>query len=113
MAGGGVGEGVRLDGGGCSPEVEDDVCEIGGSTSVTDWLAEGVRVVGVVEWFTDSVSTFEPGLSVADWLRATETGSRSEVWEGDAVADMYGLSGRERVDVDLESMSALGRLSFT
>ena len=52
MAGGGVGEGVRLDGG-CSPEVEDEVCEIGGPPSVTDGLAEGVRVVGVVELLTD------------------------------------------------------------
>ena len=53
LAGGGVGEGVRLGGGGCSPEVEDEACEIGGPTSVTDGLAERVRVVGVVELLTD------------------------------------------------------------
>ena len=111
FAGGGVGDGVRLGGGGS--DVEDGVRRSAGRTSFIDEVSEGVRVVGVVEGITDAVCPFGASFSVADWLRPTGTGSDRDVSEGDVVPDTYGLSGRERVDVDRESMSVLGRLSFT
>ena len=112
---GGVGEGVRLGGGG-STDVEDGVRGGGGRDSVTGGLADGVQILGVrdsVDCPGETFWTIGIGTTILDWIWGSGFGSDNEVCEGDVESDRYGASGKERVDVDLESMSALGRLSFT
>ena len=112
---GGVGEGVRL-GGGPRTDVEDGVRGGGGRGSVAGGLAEGVQILGVkdsVDCLGETFWTIGTGTTIFDWIWGSGFDSDSEVCEGDVDSDRYGVSGKERVDVDLESMSALGRLSFT
>jgi hypothetical protein len=65
LAGGGVGDGVRLGGGG-GRVVEDGARGSEGRTSSTDGFAERVGVVGGVEWLTDAVWALGANISVAD-----------------------------------------------
>jgi len=111
---GGVGEGVRL-GGGRSSDVEDGVRGGRGRGSVTEGLVERVRFWGVedsVDWLGEALWTIGTGTTIFDWIWGSGIDSDSEVSEGDVDSDRYGCSGKERVEVDVESMSALGRLSF-